>query len=587
MALGIPVLMLALLEGTLRWTGFGYPTAFFLADQLDDQAVLLNNPRYAWRFIPPSLARDPWPFTLPARKDPGTIRIFVLGESAAMGDPEPRFGLARVLEALLCQRYPDRRFEVVNAALTAINSHAILSIARECAQREGDLWIVYMGNNEVVGPYGPGTVFARNTPSLPFIHTHLAFKRTRAGQMVNAMSDRLQRGPTRPKEWGGMAMFVDHQVRNDDPRMNRVYQHFERNLLAILESGRQSHVPIILNTIGANLRDCAPFASLNRPGLTSNDHSRWEATYHEGIALQDQGDLAAAATAYGRAIEIDDTHAESHFRLAVCLHAINRFESARQHFHRARDEDVLRFRADSHLNNIIRKCAEQEDNHQVRLFDAEVHLAQLSPDKLPGRKLFFEHVHFTPQGNYQVARGIAEHAAHLLTLDQPNTGKPASSWATEDECWRWLGLTDRNRHSLCSIMLQRMSGPPFTSQFGHAQDLARLEADQQRYRHATRPTQIRRMSQEVAATVKSRPHDADLRTVLADLLDLAGDPAAESQWLEATRRLPNSPTAWCGLGRSRQRLGRPDAATLAYRRCLELFPWHNEARAGLRQTTDF
>ena len=43
--------------------------------------------------------------------------------------------------------------------MTAINSHAILPIARECARRDGDLWIIYMGNNEMVGPFGAGTVF--------------------------------------------------------------------------------------------------------------------------------------------------------------------------------------------------------------------------------------------------------------------------------------------------------------------------------------------------------------------------------------------------------------------------------------------
>ena len=40
-----------------------------------------------------------------AKKD-HTIRIFVLGESAAMGDPEPAFGMPEILRVLLESRYP-------------------------------------------------------------------------------------------------------------------------------------------------------------------------------------------------------------------------------------------------------------------------------------------------------------------------------------------------------------------------------------------------------------------------------------------------------------------------------------------------
>jgi hypothetical protein len=66
---------------------------------------------------------------------------------------------------LLRERFPGQRFEVVNVAVTAINSHVILPIARECAQHQGDLWIVYMGNNEMVGPFGAATVFGTRAPS--------------------------------------------------------------------------------------------------------------------------------------------------------------------------------------------------------------------------------------------------------------------------------------------------------------------------------------------------------------------------------------------------------------------------------------
>ncbi|HRI12361.1 MAG TPA: hypothetical protein PLX89_05085, partial [Verrucomicrobiota bacterium] len=51
-----------------------------------------------------------------------TLRILVFGESAALGDPEPAFGVCRFLEALLEARLPGKRIEVINTAITALNS---------------------------------------------------------------------------------------------------------------------------------------------------------------------------------------------------------------------------------------------------------------------------------------------------------------------------------------------------------------------------------------------------------------------------------------------------------------------------------
>ncbi len=85
------------------------------------------------------MARTAYPLMVPKVKPPDTTRIFVFGESAAYGDPEPEFSMSRILEALLEGRHPDRKFEVINTAMTAINSHVILPIARDCASQQGDV----------------------------------------------------------------------------------------------------------------------------------------------------------------------------------------------------------------------------------------------------------------------------------------------------------------------------------------------------------------------------------------------------------------------------------------------------------------
>ena len=64
----------------------------------------------------------PVPVVLNTEKTPGTFRVFVLGESAAMGFPEPSVSFARVLEVLLRARYPDASPFEVKALLAATAS---------------------------------------------------------------------------------------------------------------------------------------------------------------------------------------------------------------------------------------------------------------------------------------------------------------------------------------------------------------------------------------------------------------------------------------------------------------------------------
>src|ERR1039458_8031004 len=116
--LGAPVLFFVVLELGLRLAGFGRPTAFLLPSSNQGLKTLVQNNLFGWRFFGARMSRLPHPISILRDKAPGTIRVFVFGESAAFGDPQPRFGLPRMLQAMLELRHPDKKFEVVNAAMT-------------------------------------------------------------------------------------------------------------------------------------------------------------------------------------------------------------------------------------------------------------------------------------------------------------------------------------------------------------------------------------------------------------------------------------------------------------------------------------
>ena len=222
----VPSLLLILCEGVLRLAGVGHPASFFVRRESNGRSVWAGNPWFGLSYFPAALVRSPSPVEILAAKPAGVYRIFLFGESAALGDPRPAEGVGRYLEVLLRERYPGTEFEVVCAAMTAINSHAVVPIARECSHRQGDLWIVYMGNNEFMGPFGANSVFGPAAPPLGFVRALLALQRTRVGQSLMALGRNLGRTPAEPESWGGLKMFLGHQISPEDPRRERVYDHF-------------------------------------------------------------------------------------------------------------------------------------------------------------------------------------------------------------------------------------------------------------------------------------------------------------------------------------------------------------------------
>jgi hypothetical protein len=152
-----PILLLAVVELALCLVGYGHSRSFFIPWKASGQTLYLANSHYGEHFVPKEVARTPETSAL-GPKGESSIRVFVLGSSAAYGDPEPSNCFCRQLELLLNEHANGKSFEVINAAVPAMSSHVIRRIARDCARQQPDLFIVYTGNNEVTGPYGPVTL---------------------------------------------------------------------------------------------------------------------------------------------------------------------------------------------------------------------------------------------------------------------------------------------------------------------------------------------------------------------------------------------------------------------------------------------
>ncbi len=471
------VLALALLaaatEVILRVGGYGY-SAHFVREvrRSDGQRVWRENRWCTAPYFSPALVRRPQPFRLPLRKADGSYRVFVLGSSAAMGDPEASFSLARMLETMLSAAYPGIRFEVVNAGITAINSHIVRSIAEDCARLQPDLFIVYEGNNEVIGPFGPAGVLA------PFLRHETAVRlaawaeTTRTGQWLNAVGRALRRGNTGAVEWGGMQMFLDQQIDADDPRLDNVRTLFRANLLAIARTAHEAGAPVLFCTVLTNQRDFAPFMSRHRPDLSAADLGQWNAHLSAGITAERSGDLNRAEGEFRQALALDDHYAELLFRLGRLALQQGHDAEARDLLQRALDRDTLRFRTDSTLNATIRAVSTLAPG--ATLVDIAKDLAASCAHGIPGDELLYEHVHLTFRGTYEVAARLFPR----IGADLARRGlikEPAERPIAADEARQRLAFTTYEQAMIGLELLRRFRAPPFTGQADQALRLASWE----------------------------------------------------------------------------------------------------------------
>ncbi|MDA0350361.1 MAG: tetratricopeptide repeat protein [Verrucomicrobia bacterium] len=409
----VPILLLLSIEAGLRVVGFGYNTDVFV----EEKGIVRSNWPFTFKYFPWSMARPMLPVQFEAEKEEGALRIFVLGGSAAQGFPAEEFGIAPQLKVMLEHAYPNRKIEVINAAVTAINSHVVLPVAKACLEYDPDFLVVYVGNNEVVGPHGAGTVFSGFSKNLTLLRFSDSIKSMRLYQLLLGLSGN-HRSVT--GSWKGMEFFLGNTVYADDERLQTVYKHFASNLDDLIEAAEEENCPVLLSTVAVNLFDNPPFAS-KKPN-----------------------------------------HAETEYLSARSLLEVGKLEEARSAYVNARDWDGLRFRADSKLNSLIRERV-REHGDKVTLIDSEQRLAKsnLSVGGIPGDALFYDHVHLSFAGNHTVATGLAEAVINELGSVEnapPETLDVARSLAFSD--WDQAQIARK----LTEQLLQK---PPFTNQWNH------------------------------------------------------------------------------------------------------------------------
>jgi tetratricopeptide (TPR) repeat protein len=402
--LAVPVLLLLLVELGLRLAGYGSSYPLFVVNPPQPE-YLYPNQEVARRYF-----RDRTITPLPqldffrASKPSRTFRIVFQGESSAAGFPYRHGGApSRMLQQRLQATFPDRDIEVVNTALTGINSYTLVDFADEIIAQRPDAVMIYTGHNEYYGVFGVGS-----TQSVghwrPLIRAYLALSRLRTVQLLsNAVTTVAgaaavgQPGAADGPRTVMELMAGEQRIPLGSALYEQGLEQFRANLGELLSRYQANRIPVFVGTVASNERDQRPFVSGFAPGA---DSAGWRRSYDAGLAALDRGDTGAAERALQAAVRIDSTAADAFYALGKLFDTRGDSARARAYYRGAKDRDQLRFRAPEAINAIIRAEAAR---HGATVVETQRALERASPGGIVGKAVMLEHLHPNVDGYFVIA----------------------------------------------------------------------------------------------------------------------------------------------------------------------------------------
>jgi len=399
-----PLVLLILLELGLRAAHYGGETPLFEAPEKLHGRYLGPGRRVAARYFPraKSLPTPPVDAFLVEKPTHG-MRIFVMGESAAAGFPYPaNAALSGVVQDALQDVLPNDTIEVVNLGIAATNSYTIADLVPEVIAQHPNAILIYAGHNEYYGALGVGSTETLGAvPAAVRLYLRLQrFKtflllRNLFGNAVAVARGDFPFASSDPHPSRMETVVRDQRITLGGKVYERGKQQFESNLLVTLDAFRRAGVPVFIGSTPSNLRDQKPFGSVASP--------------------RDSSAAAAFDSARSALARLDTARARSLFA-------------------RARDLDLIRFRAPGEFREIIKRVASKTGAHYVPSEEAFDSVAQYG---IPGRDLFLEHVHPNAGGYLLLGRTFFEAVKRSGLMEKADLGRLAS-W---DEYARRMDLT--------------------------------------------------------------------------------------------------------------------------------------------------
>lgn len=366
----IPIIILMAFEGVLRITGYGDNLHLFVQNPVKGyEKYMIVNPVIGKKYF------QKFEYTAPANdiflkdKPENTFRIFVMGSSTVFGFPyERNLMFSRIMHKRLEDAYPDKKIEVVNTSITAINSFTLLDFTGEILKYNPDAILIYAGHNEFYGAFGIGSneTMSRNRG---LTRLHIALMDLKIYQMIRNIIAKVSQKIASGKKVEVHGTLMKRMVGNPDilfgsDEYNTAMERYKQNMSDILKIAANKNVPVFLSELVCNINGMQPFNSIKTDKL-------------EG-----------AADVYKKAQLAEQN---------------GNFDAALELYYNAKDLDCIRFRASEDINRIVNELAAEYKVFKIPMLSF---FQNKSPNKLIGNNLMTEHVHPNIDGNFLMAEAF-------------------------------------------------------------------------------------------------------------------------------------------------------------------------------------
>jgi lysophospholipase L1-like esterase len=416
LAIALPFLIVIIFEILLRIAGYGSDFSTFIQSPQNEQ-LLKFNPDIPKKYFTitdnaPPIGRE----VFKKIKDKNTFRIFVLGESTAQGYPYFHNGsFPRILKYRLERTYPDVDFEVINLAFTAINSYTLLDISDDVVQHQPDAVLIYSGHNEYYGALGVAST-QKLGGNASIIKLLLSCKNLKVFQLLHkiygSVVKSLNADVADQRETLMKRMAAQQKISFGSALYESGIEQYRNNLGEMLKLYQRNNIPVFIGTLINNERDIPPFISEVQDERRA---SEWKKLFDKGVELLSI-DIEASEAFFEQANGVDSMHAQCHYYLAKIALQQGEYEKAKREFLKAKDFDLLRFRAPEQMNIVIKNLA---DLHRASVVDVAKAFQDQSPFGIPGKELITEHIHPNIAGYHVVANAFFNSLQNSSLIKMP------------------------------------------------------------------------------------------------------------------------------------------------------------------------
>ena len=155
--------------------------------------------------------------------------------------------------------------------------------------------------------------------------------------------------------------------------------------------------------------------------------------------------------------------------------------------------------------------------------DAEKAFQENSPQGLPGKDLFYEHVHLTFSGNYLLARTVFEQLVEVLPDSVRSLASGDSPPLSERKCAERLAFTEWDRYQAVNTIWGMVERAPFTDQSDHAERVRLLRGQLDELSARPGPEVLEQATALYRSAIGRAPDDWVLHSRYCDFLSAGGD----------------------------------------------------------------